>query len=84
MVGSGSGVSVEVSSGAGLVAGNVRDAVATVDSITVDSGVTLADGLAVPVICTRVGNKVEVAGMQAVNKTSRLPVRKKRRIISKL
>ena len=73
-----------VNSGAELVAGIVRVAVGRVESITVDLGVTLSDGLAVAVICTRVGNKVEVAGMQADNKTSRLPVRKKRRIISKL
>jgi len=73
-----------VSSGAGLVAGIVRVAAGRVESITVDSGVTLSAGLAVAVICTKVGNKVEVAGIQAVNKTSRLPVRKKRLIISKL
>ena len=73
-----------VSSGAGLVAGIVRESDGKLVSMTVDSEVALADGLAVAVMWTRVGSMVEVAGIQALNKTSRLPVRKKRRIISKL
>ena len=85
-VGSGSGVFVAVELGSGVRLGSARvgEAVGTLEIGTLASGVTLAVGLAVAVKCIRVGNRVNVAGTQAVIKTNKLPVRNKRRIIRKL